>query len=64
MAALRELPLFIVQELSGPYGPDVTDMVRLIGHWYHVYYGGADFETENTEGEYEPAKLKSKKIRR
>lgn len=64
MAALRDLPMFIVQELSGPYGPDVTDMVRLIGHWYHVYYGGADFETENTEGEYEPAKLKSKKIRR
>lgn len=64
VAALRDLPLFIVQELSGPYGPDVTDMVRRIGHWYHVYYGGADFETEETEGEYEPAKLRSKKVRR
>ena len=49
MAALRELPLFIVQELSGPYGPDVTDMVRRIGHWYHVYDGGADFDTERTD---------------
>ena len=64
MAALRELPLFIVQELSGPYGPDVTDMVHRIGHWYHVYYGGADFDTEETDDEYEPAKLKSRKIRR
>lgn len=63
MAALRELPMFIIQELSGPYGPDVTDMVHRIGHWYHVYYGGADFETEDTDDEYEPAKLKSKKIR-
>lgn len=64
MAALRELPLFVVQELSGPYGPDVTEMVHRIGHWYHVYYGGADFETEETDGEYDPAKLKSKKVRR
>lgn len=64
MAALRELPLFIVQELSGPYGPDVTDMVRRIGHWYHVYDGGADFETDETEGDFENTKLKSKKIKR
>lgn len=65
MAALRELPLFIVQELSGPYGPDVTDMVRRIGHWYHVYNGGADFEAEQTGDEdFEQTKLKSKKIKR
>ena len=64
MAALRELPLFIVQELSWPYGPDVTDMVHRISHWYHVYYGDADFDTEETDDEYEPAKLKSRKIRR
>ena len=64
MAALRELPLFVVQELSGPYGPDVTDMVRRIGHWYHVYDGGADFDTEQTDEDFEQTKLKSKKIKR
>lgn len=64
MAALRELPLFIVQELSGPYGPDVTDMVHRIGHWYHVYDGGADFETDEVDDDFEQTKLKSKKIKR
>lgn len=65
MAALRELPLFIVQELSGPYGPDVTDMVRRIGHWYHVYDDGADFDTEQTDNDdFEQTKLKAKKIKR
>lgn len=51
MADLRELPLFIMQELSGPYGPNVTDMVRQIGKWYDAYSGGAEFDLDDEDEE-------------
>lgn len=66
MAALRELPTFIMQELSGPYGPDVTDRVNEIGKWYDVYNKGASFEIDADEAgdeEFKRTILKSKKIR-
>ena len=63
--SLMDLPLFIIRELSGPYGPEVTEKINQIIHWYNTYAGGADFETE-LEGseEFEPTKLRAKKIRR
>lgn len=65
MSSLRELPMYIIRELSGPYGPDVTDMIHRIEYWYHVYENGADFDIEQLEDEeFEPTKLKSKKIKR
>ena len=64
MADLRELPLFIMQELSGPYGPNVTDMVRQIGKWYDAYSGGAEFDLDDEDEEaFEHTRLHSKKIR-
>lgn len=63
--ALVDLPLFIVQELSGPYGPYETERINQIRKFYRKYQEGSDFETESTDSkEFEPTKLKARKIKR
>lgn len=65
MGSLRDLPFFIMQELSGPYGPDITDQINAIIKRYNIYSTGADFETEEVKNEnFKGTKLKSKKIKR
>ena len=65
IVSLMDLPLFIVRELSGPYGPEVTEKINQIIRWYNIYACGADFETEFESSEnFEPTKLKAKKIKR
>lgn len=43
--ALAELPMFIVRELSGPYGPYETDRINRIHEYYSKYAYGSDFKT-------------------
>lgn len=63
--ALAELPMFIVRELSGPYGPYETDRINRIHEYYSKYAYGSDFKTEYSElDEFTPTKLKAKKIKR
>ena len=60
-----DLPIFIIQELSGPYGPEVTDKINQITRWYNTYSSGAEFESEDTGDEdFIPTDFRSKKIRR
>lgn len=62
---MDDLPLFIVLELSGPYGPEITQKINQIIKWYNIYAAGSDFKTEVEESDkFEPTKLKSRKIRR
>lgn len=63
--SLMDLPLFIVQELSGPYGPAVQQKINQIIRWYAIYGEGAEFDTgiEATE-EFAPTILQSRKIKR
>ena len=63
--AMAELPLFIVRELSGPYGPFETDRINKIQEYYNIYATGANFDTENTDSDdFTPTILKAKKIKR
>ncbi|MCD2492741.1 phage portal protein [Lacrimispora sp. NSJ-141] len=60
-----DLPIFIIQELSGPYGPEMTEKLRRIVEWYNIYAAGAEFETEQEESEeFTPTRLRSRKIKR
>lgn len=62
---LIDLPFFIIQELSGPYGPEITEKINRIIKWYNIYTMGADFELEADPPEgFEPTKLRAKKIKR
>lgn len=62
---MADLPLFIIRELSGPYGPVETDRINEIHKYYSIYGEGADFETEYEDtDEFTPTNLKSKKIKR
>lgn len=63
--AMADLPLFIIRELSGPYGPYETDRINEIQKLYSIYENGADFDTEFTDADgFSPTNLKAKKIKR
>lgn len=62
--SLIDLPQFIVQELSGPYGPQVTEQINQIRRWYEIYTTGTEFETDEATEDFEPTRLRAKKIKR
>lgn len=57
------IPDFIYSELVGPYGPDVLQKLGKIEDYYSIYNNGARFEVD-TGGDYVPAKLPSKQIKK
>lgn len=62
---LYDLPLFILTALSsGPYGPEVTAKISQINKYYETYYGGADFDVDDSDKDFDHTIWKSKKIKR
>lgn len=57
------IPDFIYLELIGPYGSDVLREMAKIERYYHAYEHGARFEVD-TSGDYVPAALPSKQIKK
>ncbi|MCI9273731.1 MAG: phage portal protein [Clostridiales bacterium] len=57
------IPIFIYQELIGPYGAEALRKFGETEKYYQIYEHGADFEVDNS-GDYTPAVLPSKQIKK
>lgn len=57
------IPIFIYQELIGPYGQEVLRKLGEIEKFYQIYRRGADFKTDEASEDYTPAKHRSRQIR-
>lgn len=57
------LPIFIYQELVGPYGVEALRRLGEVEKYYQIYENGARFDVDES-GDYDPAVLPSKQIKK